>query len=113
MPAPNDVEHPDNVAVDDQVRQPPPTVEEASDEQGTPSDARKRRLAKRTIAAHADSSAVQHKLNENITPEQRPSTPGSIGVSLYFSIGVTRYDRLTQAYFLCYISKGISKSDMI
>ena len=76
--------------MDEQVRQIPPPVEEASDEQGAPSNARKQRSAKRTKATHADSSTMQHKLNENITPAQQPSSPGSIVVSVYFSISVTR-----------------------
>ena len=90
LPAPNGVEHPDNEAVDDQARHTPPPVEEASDDQGAPSNARKQRLVKRTKGTHADSSTMQHKLNQNITPAQHPSLSGSIVVSFYFSISVTR-----------------------
>ena len=76
--------------MDEQARQPPPPVEEATDEQAAPSNARKQRLAKHTKATHADSSTMQHKLNENITPAQQPSPSGSIVVCFYFSISVTR-----------------------
>ena len=82
MPAPNDVEHPDNIAVDEQGKPPPPSVEEALDEHGGPSNAKKQRLAKRTIATHDDSSTMQHKLNESITPAQHPPSSRSIEVSL-------------------------------
>ena len=90
MPSPNDVEHPNNEAVDEQAMQPPPIVEEASNEDGAPSNARKQRLAKRTKATHAHSSTKQQKLNENITQAQHPSSSESIVVSFNFSISVTR-----------------------
>lgn len=78
LPAPNEVEQPDTVAVDVQGRHPPPSVEEVSDDHGAPSNARKQRLAKCTIATHDDSSTMGHKLNENITPAQHPSSSRSI-----------------------------------
>ena len=90
LPAPNNVEHPENEAVDEQARQTPPVVEDTSDEQGAPSNARTQRLAKRIKVPHADTSTMQHELDENITPAQHPSLSGSIVVSFYFSTSVTR-----------------------
>ena len=91
LPKPEDAEHPENMAGDEEARS---SVEEASEEHGGPSNERKQRSAKCTIAADtAASSTMRHELNENVASAGHPSSLRGTAVSLYIFVTVTRQSR--------------------
>ena len=90
LPATEDVKQLKNIAVDEKAGpKSPMPKDEALEEHGASSNARKDKSANCTMARHTDNASTMcHELSEPATWSQHPTSPGGIVVSLYLFIAV-------------------------